>query len=261
MRGLIGNAGLRIIIGEYFANLCQPKHLARRPEKCPCGELLFQSHFGPFCRSHLPDSPSQRDMIVSRSFRSLMVRSAFLFPVFLLCSSALIAQDPDPAPAANQPAVTSTVSPEIQQFQKIEDNWSTAVNQRDQYGLELVLSPLFVDVSAVGDVTTRNQQVATLISNEDKTLHISQRVVAVRMLGDIAVANGTYDLHHKVNSSQVDEKGVFTQVFERAHGGWLCINSQRTLIREDANGKQSNSKQKKQSTADLPFHVPLFSKN
>jgi hypothetical protein len=185
-----------------------------------------------------------------------MVRSAVLFPVLLLCCCALVAQNPDPAPAANQPAVTTTQSPEVLEFQKIEDNWSNAINLRDQYGLELVLSPLFVDVSAVGDVTTRNQQVATLITGEDKTMHISQRVVAVRMLGDIAVANGTYLLHHKVNTAQVDEKGVFTQVFERAHGGWLCINSQRTSVRED-----SNTKQKKQSTAEMPFHIPLFSKN
>ena len=32
----------------------------------------------------------------------------------------------------------------------------------DQYGLELVLSPLLVDVSATGDITTRNQQVALM---------------------------------------------------------------------------------------------------
>jgi ketosteroid isomerase-like protein len=185
------------------------------------------------------------------------------FPVLLTavlfgCFSAF-AQNPDPpTPAPAAPPTTSTVSPEVQQFQKIDDNWSNAINMRDQYGLELVLSPLFVDVSAIGDVTTRNQQVASLITNDDKTLHLSQRVITVRMLGDTAVTNGTYVLHHKVNSAQVDEKGVFTQVFERAHGGWLCINSQRTLIREDSNGKQQ---QKKQSTAEMPFHIPLFSKN
>jgi len=51
-------------------------------------------------------------------------------------------------------------SPQKSEFQKIEDAWSTAINLRDQYGLELVLSPLFVDVSAGGDITTRNQQLA-----------------------------------------------------------------------------------------------------
>ena len=71
---------------------------------------------------------------------------------------------PDPAsgsvPPADKPGVTETISPEILEFQKIEDSWSDAVNRRDQYSLELVLSPLYVDVSASGDVTTRNQQVA-----------------------------------------------------------------------------------------------------
>jgi len=118
-----------------------------------------------------------------------------------------------------------------------------------------VLSPVFVDISAAGDITTRNQQLAMIIAGEDKTLHIDQRVITVRMLGDTAVANGTYVLHHKVGSSEADEKGVFTHVFTRTHGGWLCINSQRTVLRADTSGKS-----KKQSNAELPFHVPLFGK-
>ena len=178
---------------------------------------------------------------------------AGFFALALACCSA-VAQSPVPAPA--RPAVTSTESPEIREFQRIEDNWSEAVNQRDQYGLELVLSPLFVDVSASGDITTRNQQLAQLITGEDKTLHYDQRVVTVRLLGDIAVANGTYVMHHKVNSAVVDEKGVFTHVFERLRGGWVCINSQRTVLREESNGKA-----KKQSNAELPFHIPLFTKD
>ncbi len=171
---------------------------------------------------------------------------------FLLCCAS-VAQT-SPAPVATK--ATSDESPAIQQFQKIEDSWSTAVNGRDQYGLELVMSPLFVDVSASGDITTRNQQVAQVITGEDKTLHLDQHVITVRMLGDVAVINGTYALHHKVNTAEANEKGVFTQVFERAYGTWLCINSQRTVLRED-----SNAKQKKQSNAELPFHIPLFSKS
>jgi len=175
--------------------------------------------------------------------------SSCLFAVLLSCGSA-IAQNPAPATA-----VTTTSSPEVQQFQKYEDAWSTAVNTRDQYGLELALSPLFVDISASGDISTRSQQLAQLITGEDKTVHLDQRVITVRLLGDIAVANGTYVLHHKAGSAQVDEKGVFTHVFERTRGGWLCINSQRTVLREE-----SNAKPKKQSTAEMPFHIPLFSK-
>ncbi len=82
-----------------------------------------------------------------------------------------------------------------------------SVNRRDQYGLENVLSPLFLDVSAAGDITTRNQQLAFLIATDDKSLHIEQKVIAVRMLGDTAVANGTYVLRHRGNSGTGRRKG------------------------------------------------------
>jgi ketosteroid isomerase-like protein len=184
-----------------------------------------------------------------------MIRIAVGFSVVLLSISA-IAQSPAAATTPTPIAVTSTTSPEITQFQKIEDSWSNSINMRDQYGLELVLSPLFVDVSANGDITTRNQQLADLIGGEDKSLHLDQKVITVRMLGDTAVANGTYVLHHKAASGAVDEKGVFTHVFERTRGGWSCINSQRTSLRTD-----STTKSKKQSNAELPFHIPLFTKS
>jgi ketosteroid isomerase-like protein len=184
-----------------------------------------------------------------------MPRNLLCFPVVLLSLSAVGQTPGPPSPPAN-PGVTSAISPDVSALQKIEDNWSNAVNMRDQYGLELVLSPLFVDVSATGDVSTRNQQLANLISNDDKSLHLEQQVVTVRMLGDIAVANGTYVLHHKVASGPAEEKGIFTHVFQRVHGGWLCINSQRTMLRAEATGKT-----KKPSTAEQPFHIPIFSKS
>ena len=185
-----------------------------------------------------------------------IIRLLACFSVVLFPFCAAYGQSPAAVSAPDKPNVTSSESPEIREFQKIEDSWSSSVNLRDQYALELVLSPLFVDVSATGDITTRNQQVAMVITGEDKTIHLDQRVITVRMLGDIAVANGTYTLHHKVSSTEINEKGVFTHVFERAHGGWLCINSQRTVLREDS----PSARQKKQSNAELPFHIPLLSK-
>lgn len=188
-----------------------------------------------------------------------MIRFATCFSVaFVSCVVYCQApsQDPNPTPPPTVHApVTTTASPDLLRFQKIEDSWDDAINQRNQYGLELVLSPLFVDVAGTGDITTRNQQIAYLLTTEDKTLHLEQKVITVRMLGDIAVANGTYTLHHRGLTGQVDEKGVFTHVYERAHNGWLCINSQRTVLREDG------GKSKKQSNAELPFHIPIFGRS
>ncbi len=188
-----------------------------------------------------------------------MTRKAACFSALLISSCVVFAQTsaPPAQPAPVPPNATADVGPQVREFQKIEDTWSNAINERDQYSLELVLSPLFVDVSANGDITTRNQQLAQLITGEDKTVHLEQRVVTVRLLGDTAVANGTYVLHHKTGSAPVDEKGVFTHVYEKMRSGWVCVNSQRTMLRED-----SPNKKKKQATdAELPFHIPLFSKS
>jgi hypothetical protein len=184
--------------------------------------------------------------------------SKFAFiPALLLSCYAVCGQAPAP-PASPHTAssATTTDSPEVREFQKVEDGWSNSINVRDQYGLELVLSPLFVDISAVGNITTRNQQLAQLINGEDKTVHLDQRVITVRMLGDVAIANGTYVLHHKGTTGQVDEKGIFTHVFQRLRSGWVCVNSQRTVLREDGPA----SKTRKKSDAEMPFHIPLFSK-
>jgi ketosteroid isomerase-like protein len=201
-------------------------------------------------------TPDPRALIPEVEFTVRMTRLVTGFSVFLLSFSFALAQNPAPAPAVPQLAVTSTSLPALQEFQKIEDSWSNAINMRDQYALELVLSPLFVDVSASGDITTRNQQLVQLITGEDKTLHLEQKVITVRMLGDIAVANGTYVMHHRAGSAQVDEKGVFTHVFERARGGWMCINSQRTRLPEN-----TSPKAKKQSNAEMPFHIPFVGKS
>src|SRR5579863_5212118 len=104
------------------------------------------------------------------SIGTRMTRFTVCFSVVLLSCSAL-AQVPSPSPAPVQVPVATTSSPEVQQFQKIENSWADAVNQRDQYALELVLSPLFIDVSGAGDISTRNQQLTYLITTEDKTLH------------------------------------------------------------------------------------------
>ena len=189
--------------------------------------------------------------------------SAYLAVLFLPCSAAIAqapvsgspSQTPSTSSATALPAVMSTEGQEVVQFQKIEDAWSNAVNQRDQYGLENVLSPLFVDVAANGDITTRNQQIVQVISSDDKTTWLMQKVITVRMLGDIAVANGTYTLHHKVGSAQVDEKGVFTHVFERHVGRWICVNAQRTIVPQGPVGRS-----RELATDKTAFHFPLISR-
>lgn len=188
-----------------------------------------------------------------RCFFAAVSAVLFLFPIAFAQSAASAA-----APATI--AAASTGSAEVQQFQAIEDKWSQAENEHNQYGLDLILSPLLVNVAENGDITTHDQLVVQALTNSDRAYFLSQKVIAVRMLGDIAVVNGTYLLRHHLNDKLVTDNGVFTHVFERQRGGWMCVNAQRTMVAENPGSGNGKGKHKKSSAPELGFHVPFFGK-
>jgi len=185
----------------------------------------------------------------------LRFRSA-LFLLAGLAPAAFVVQ-------AQQAASDETAKPptQIEVMQRVEDQWSEALAKRDQYGLELVLSPKYVDISAEGEVLSRNQQIAKVLTKYPDLISLEQKVVDVRMLGDVAVVNGTYILRRRASGNHtVDEKGVFSHVFQKNRSSWQCINAQRTIVVEQGVDKAKGSETAKRSNAELPFHIPLLHK-
>lgn len=164
---------------------------------------------------------------------------------------------------AQEAASQETAKPPtaIETMQHLEDSWSDALAKRDQYGLELVLSPRFINISENGEVRSRNQEIAYVLNKFPDLISLEQKVVDVRMIGDVALVNGTYVLRRRVNGHPVDEKGVFSHVFQRNRNTWQCVNAQRTTVVEQAiNGKPVATTATRKSNAELPFHVPFFHK-
>jgi hypothetical protein len=155
----------------------------------------------------------------------------------------------------------NTAPPEFREMQQVEDRWNAAVTKRDQYGLELVLAPQFIGISATGDVTTRNQQIAQLFVKGAEPDSLEQKVISVRFVGDVAIVNGTYAMSWKTEKGPVLEKGIFSHVFEHVRSTWLCLNSQRTVVADESKQTAAQEKPKsKSSNAQLPMHIPLVYK-
>ena len=150
---------------------------------------------------------------------------------------------------------STNVPPEVKEFQGYEDQWSNALVKNDQYTMEFLLSPLFVDISSTGDVTTRNQQIAMLFQKGEEPVSVQQRVVSVRLFGDTAVVAGTYIVRSRTNGNIREERGIFTHVYNRSRMRWACVNSQRTAVVDLTPGKQ---KAQKKTDAPEPFHIPLL---
>jgi Domain of unknown function (DUF4440) len=168
---------------------------------------------------------------------------------------------PAVAAQAQQAPKADPAPPEFREMQQVEDRWAAAVTKRDQYGLELVLAPQFIGISATGDVTTRNQQIARLFVKGTEPESLEQKVVSVRFVGEVAIVNGTYVMAWKGDKAPILEKGIFSHVFEHANNNWLCLNSQRTVVAEVDKGAPAKDKPKaKRSDAELPLHIPLIYK-
>jgi hypothetical protein len=176
--------------------------------------------------------------------------------IALFCISSLAA-----SAGAQQATKANAAPPEFKEMQQVEDRWADAVTKRDQYGLELVLAPQFIGISAAGDVTTRNQQISSLFVKNSGLESLSQKVVSVRFVGDVAIVNGTYSMSWKTDKGPVLEKGIFSHVFEHVRSNWLCLNSQRTVVAETTRQAAAQQKPKaKRSDAELPMHIPLVYK-
>ncbi len=148
---------------------------------------------------------------------------------------------------------------EVTHFQQLEDSWSIAFVKKDQYGMELLLSPTFVNISSAGEISTRNQLIAQMFDHSaGELLSMEQRVITARVLGDVALIEGTYLMHSKDGSQTVEERGVFTHVYQRARNSWACVNAQRTAVFDQTDAKQKQAGKK--SSAALPFHIPLIYK-
>ena len=82
-------------------------------------------------------------------------------------------------------------------------------------------------------------------------------------MGNVAIVNGTYAMRWKLDKGPVDEKGIFSHVFEHTAAGWLCLNAQQTVVAEGEAGKQAaatENPKSKSSNAALSMHIPLVYK-
>jgi hypothetical protein len=175
-----------------------------------------------------PYSTSSNAVLISYAFLILSILSVIFFII-----PQSTAQESSPSQV---PPLT-----EKETFQQIEDRWSEAIDKRDQYALELVLSPELLDISETGTVTTRDQQIAMLLQGHTEPLLLEQRVVSVRSFGEIAIVIGNYVEQPGASGRAVRQSGMFTHVYRKFLGRWSCIDAQRTAIGDSSPQKSRRS--------------------
>lgn len=194
------------------------------------------------------------------SFHRRFILPGLVLGVLLATSAVSSAQLPM---ESNTQQSAQQMSQNVAELQKVADRWDEAVYQHDQYALELVLAPQFINISDKGEVTNRDQQISEMMMKDAPRYQLTQKVVSVRLVGDVAVVNGTYERvfqGSKLSRTKTKtERGVFSQVYVRARNTWQCINSQRTILQGPVlKGKKKSEKEstEKPLNHDLGFHFP-----
>lgn len=168
------------------------------------------------------------------------LRHSFL-EVSALCSFFCLTAACQNGPSRSGSAVSDEV---VQGFQNLENTWSQAVDNRDQYALELVLAPDFLNVGIDGEITTRTLQIAQLLQKHDTLPSLRQRVVNVRDYGDITIVVGTFIEESRDDKQPLEHDGIFTHVYQHVHGTWRCVSAHWTASQTAPDNRNRWSKKR-----------------
>ena len=170
----------------------------------------------------------------------------------VLCVTAPAAHAQTTQDASASYAAQSSDTPDVLKVKAIETSWAEALVKKDQYALDLALAPSYVGISATGEVTTKNQAIARLFATNYSVLGYNETITSIRVLGDTAVAQGTYTLRRRWGNDVQEEQGIFTHVYARVRDTWQCVNSQQTVVSQKVAPPKTS--EKKDTLFRNPFH-------
>jgi ketosteroid isomerase-like protein len=152
----------------------------------------------------------------------------FLILVGLLPAAVLGAQGargaPLPTPTGARPIPRPAATLPI----KLEDQWTTAVVQRDPRTFERLLAPNFV-YTEDASVMSRSDVIRS-VTGPDHVDWARNEGMKVHDFGDVQVITGILHLRGKGRQGSFDRRYRFTDTWQRRNSQWQIIAAQDYLI-------------------------------
>jgi ketosteroid isomerase-like protein len=116
---------------------------------------------------------------------------------------------------------------------KLEAAWSKASVAKDAAEVSKIVAPDWAGQNAGGKLMTRDKMLADMKSGVDAATSMTNHDVHVRLIGDIAIVQGSDD--EKSTHMGKDTSGTYTwtDVFQKRAGHWVAIASQSTPVAHD----------------------------
>ncbi|HTC42521.1 MAG TPA: nuclear transport factor 2 family protein [Candidatus Acidoferrales bacterium] len=123
-----------------------------------------------------------------------------------------------------------TTSEEEGRILALETAWNHAEQNKDVGALDQLLSPQFVSIDYDGSISTKQEYLASVKSEDLSPALIINEQQTVRVFGDCAVVNGIYREKGLNKGKPYNRRGRFTDTWIKTSGTWQCVASQSTLI-------------------------------
>src|ERR1041384_5101088 len=140
------------------------------------------------------------------------------------CTPALCALLPPPPLTPQQPAAGGAED----SVRAVEMARAQALLHADTVALSRMLAAEFIEVSRLGQIRTRADNIRDIASGELKLTNVRYDSLAVRIYGDVAVLRGIADNTGVFRGFPFAGRIRYTRVFVRRDGRWQAVTMQQT---------------------------------
>ncbi len=151
-----------------------------------------------------------------------------LAPLLIACVGVGLALADTPSPTAASTAKEPSVSQAIKQ---LEQDWTDASKAGDASKLDQILADDWVGLTYDGRKETKQTVLARVKSGKDTTESVENGPMDVKVLGSVAVVQGSDTEKSMTNGKDSSGKYVWMDVFVKRHGKWVAVRSESTLVK------------------------------
>jgi ketosteroid isomerase-like protein len=144
--------------------------------------------------------------------------------LLIACAGMGLALADTPAPQAKGPSVS-------QSLKQLEQDWSDAMKAADTDKLGAIVADDWVGIAYDGKMITKKSIMAEVKAGKDKTDSIEMGPMDVKVIGNVAVVQGSDTEKSSMDGKDTSGKWVWMDVFVKRDGKWVAVRSQSAMVK------------------------------
>jgi uncharacterized protein (TIGR02246 family) len=148
--------------------------------------------------------------------------------LLIACAGVGLAFADTPSPTAASTAKAPSVSQAIKQ---LEQDWTDAIKAGDADKLGQIVADDWIGLTYDGRKETKQSLLAGVKSGKNKAESAENGPMDVKVLGNVAVVQGSDTEKSITNGKDSSGKYVWMDVFVKRDGKWVAVRSESTMVK------------------------------